>query len=136
MGPRSLDEAARAASSEPGETRSPSQILYPYEVERELASRLRNSSPEERRTLYASVYDELVRRVEAWLPEREAESHAATQLRLIERYLNQNVVFLDVGAGDCTLAVAVAQRVRLVHALEVSPAVVAGALNAIICGCT
>jgi SAM-dependent methyltransferase len=127
MGSGDLDAAARAASSEPGETRSPSQILQHYEVERELASRLRNSSPEERRTLYASAYDELVRRVEARLPEREAEAHAATQLRLIERYLSHDVVFLDVGAGDCALAVAVAERVQLVHALEVSPEVVAGA---------
>jgi SAM-dependent methyltransferase len=127
MARRSLEDAAQAASSEPGETRSPSQILHHYEVERELASRLRNSSPEERRTLYAVVYDELVRRVEARLPEREAGSHAATQLRVIERYLNQDAVFLDVGAGDCVLALAVAERVRFVHALEVSPAVVAGA---------
>jgi SAM-dependent methyltransferase len=122
---KSLDDAARAAAGEPGETRSPAELLHHYQVEKELAARLRHSTREERRALYTSVYDELVRRVDARLSDRDAANHADTQLRLLERYLNHDVVFLDVGAGDCSLALVVAERVHFVHALEVSPAVVA-----------
>jgi len=124
---KNLDNAARAAASEPGETRSPAELLHHYQVEKELAARLRHSTREERRTLYTAVYDELVRRVEARLSDRDAGVHAETQLRLLDRYLNKDVLFLDVGAGDCSLALAVAEQVRFVHAVEVSPAVVADA---------
>jgi hypothetical protein len=41
--------------------------------------------------------------------------------------LDKDVLFLDVGAGDCSLALAVAERVGVVHAVEVSPGVVADA---------
>jgi SAM-dependent methyltransferase len=122
---KNLDDAARAAAKEPGETRSPAELLHHYEVEKELAARLRHSTREERLTLYTGVYDELVRRVAARLSDRDAGLHAETQLQLLNRYLNKDVVFMDVGAGDCSLALAVAERVRFVHAVEVSPAEVA-----------
>ena len=39
--------------------RPPELLRQHYEVERELADRLRHSTREERRTLYGEVYDEL-----------------------------------------------------------------------------
>ncbi len=46
-----------------GEYRSSEQVKEHYEIEKALATRLRESSREERRTLYASLYDELFQRV-------------------------------------------------------------------------
>ena len=42
--------------------RSEAQIREHYEVEKELASRLRNAPKEARGTLYRALYDELFRR--------------------------------------------------------------------------
>ncbi len=45
------------------EPRSPEQIREHYEIEKELANRLRKASKPERRALYSALYDELYRRV-------------------------------------------------------------------------
>ena len=42
-----------------GEYRTPEQLREHYEIEKELATKLRESSHEERRALYASLYEEL-----------------------------------------------------------------------------
>lgn len=46
-----------------GECRTPEQIREHYEIEKLLADRLRHACREERRCLYASLYNELYRRV-------------------------------------------------------------------------
>jgi hypothetical protein len=43
--------------------RTAEQIREHYEIEKQLASRLRMAGKAERRTLYAALYDELYRRV-------------------------------------------------------------------------
>jgi hypothetical protein len=43
--------------------RSPERIRHHYEVEKELASKLRSASREQRRELYSKVYEELWKRV-------------------------------------------------------------------------
>jgi len=48
---------------EGSENRNIRQLREHYEIERELANRLRNASKEERVRLYASSYDELFLRV-------------------------------------------------------------------------
>ena len=47
---------ARGEGSPPG--RDPEALRRHYEVERELADRLRGAAPDERRHLYGAVYDE------------------------------------------------------------------------------
>jgi hypothetical protein len=49
------------AGNRQGRTRA--QLREHYEVERELADALRRAGPHERRSLYATLYDELFRRV-------------------------------------------------------------------------
>ena len=104
-----------------------------YEVEKELATRLREASAEERGALYGEVYDELFRRVPDH-PQlarkgdpavRAAE--VARQLRVLRPFLRPNTTFIELGAGDCSLAFAVAPHVRRVVALDVSAAIVSGA---------
>jgi SAM-dependent methyltransferase len=112
----------------PEERRSAAEIRAHYEIERELAARLRTASRAERRTLYAELYDELLRRVESHpLMQKTGDGGTTTaQLRLIERYLDTNSVFLEIGAGDCALALVLADRVQKVYAIEVSAEIIRG----------
>ena len=104
-----------------------------YEVEKELAARLRDAPPDARRALYREVYDELFRRVPDH-PQLLRRDNAAVraaeverQLRVLRPFLRPESTFLEVGAGDCSLAFAVAAHVRRVVAVDVSSAIVAGA---------
>jgi SAM-dependent methyltransferase len=110
---------------EGNDTRTAAEIRRHYEVERELAARLRNSSREERRTLYGSLYTELVTAHELVLPTPEPAS-VGTQVELIDRYLARETVFLEIGAGDCALSLALAERVKSVYAIEISSAIATG----------
>jgi SAM-dependent methyltransferase len=110
-------------------SRTPERIRRHYEVERELADRLRSAPPNERRQLYARVYDELFRRVPdhpLLAGDTEAERAAAVrrQLRIVAPLLTRSTRFLELGAGDCALSEAVARSVADVVALEVSEEIV------------
>jgi len=109
--------------------RSEAEVREHYRVERELADRLRSAPEAERRALYGKVYDELFRR----LPhhpqlrarsQREARARRSRRvewhLRLLRPALGPRVAFLEVGAGDCALARAVAGHAERVYALDVS----------------
>jgi SAM-dependent methyltransferase len=116
------------ATDFPDETRTASELRTHYEIEKELAARLRDATQAERLTLYPAVYDELFRRVESHpqLVQRGGETVAtALQLRLLERYLHPKAVFLEIGAGDCSLALAIAERVDQVYAIDVSAEITA-----------
>src|SRR5439155_4318070 len=85
--------------------RTADQVREHYEIERELASRLRQCAPQERPRLYASTYDELFRRV-AHHPmllrkvDPEATRRAVrAQFRLIRRFLRPGTYFLEIGPG-------------------------------------
>jgi SAM-dependent methyltransferase len=110
------------------DSRTAAQILEHYRVEKELADRLRQAPPEARGALYATVYDELFRRVPHHPMLRRSESserrHAALdwQLELLSGFLHPDVTFLEVGTGDCALAFEVAKVVKTVYAVDVSEA--------------
>lgn len=113
----------------PGEKRAPGRIRAHYEIERELADRLRAASADERRALYTLAYDELFRRVpdhpQLTRP-RDAgarAAHVGLQLRMLAPYLTPTTTFLEIGAGDCALSIAVAARVRSAIAIDVSETV-------------
>ncbi len=101
------------------------QLRAHYEIERELASRLRNATREERQCLYGVPYDELYRRV-AHHPQLTRKTDATsrnvtpTHLRLLKSFLNPASTFLEVGSGDCSLSLEVVKHVRKVYAIEVS----------------
>lgn len=121
--PTNNPTAARTAS------RSAQQIRAHYDVERDLADRLRAAPADQRRTLYTQLYDELFRRVpdHPQLARKKdpdwQRRQVQEQLELLERFLTPDTVFLELGAGDCSLSLAVAPRVRRVFALDVSPAI-------------
>jgi SAM-dependent methyltransferase len=97
-----------------------------FEIERELADRLRNAPAERRRGLYREVYNELFARVQDHPqntrkadPERQL---AAThwQWQLLSRFIGPKSSYLEVGAGDGHLAITVARRARRAYAVDVS----------------
>jgi SAM-dependent methyltransferase len=109
-----------------GESRTPQQFREHYEIEKELAGRLRNAPREERRHLYSSLYNQMYERVphhpqltRKRSPQESAEA-VATQMRLLRRFLHKDVTFLELGAGDCALALEVARQVKQVYAVDVS----------------
>jgi len=103
-----------------------------YEIEKELAGRLRAASKAERRGLYSQVYDELFRRLGdhpqlVRTAEPEARRHeVALQTRLLEPFLGADTRLLEIGAGDCALSLEVAGRVRQVTAVDASSQIPAG----------
>ncbi len=113
--------------------RTPEQLRHHYEVERRLADRLRRATPEERGRLYSEVYDELFRSVPdhpqlGWKADPDIRStRIEKHLNTIKRFLPKDGTYLEIGAGDCTLASRVAARAGKVYALEVSEEITAAA---------
>jgi SAM-dependent methyltransferase len=107
--------------------RSREQVIEHYQVEKELAARLRSASCDERRSgMYTSVYDELLRRVRHHPllnsvsdPTRSA-GQVAYHVNSLAPFIKPDTVFLEVGAGECALSLALAPRVKHVYALDVS----------------
>lgn len=102
-----------------------------YEVEVELAERLRGSTKQERLSgLYGAIYAERLARIPVHpllvRSEDPVERERATryQLRLLLPFLAPSTVFMEVGPGDAWLARAVAARVRTVYAVDVTNALV------------
>lgn len=116
----------------PTSTRSTEDVEHQYRVEVELADRLRSAPRRERLGLYGAVYDELFRRVptHSQLTRKvsDAEKRAANLLRMasIQRFLRPDTVFLEIGAGDCSMTMEVANNVRKAYALDVSREILSG----------
>ena len=111
-----------------GDLRSEDQLREHYRIERELADRLREASRAERRVLYSLVYEELLQRVPhhplrttardaAYLADRERETDWL--LRFLKRFISLRTRFLEVGAGDCALALKVSDLAEHVVAVDV-----------------
>ncbi len=108
------------------EARSPDQIRQHYLIEKELAVRLRTAPTAERRYLYTEVYDELFRRVPDHpqlalkLDEGLRRRTTAERLELLKSYIKPKSTYLELGPGDCSLAIEMAKQVRRVYAVDVS----------------
>lgn len=117
---------------QPDEPRTPDRLRAHYEVERELADRLRAADRETRARLYAEVYDELYRRVpdhpqlRSKVDARARRAMLEDQIGVLRGFLGPDATFMEIGAGDCALCVALAPSVRRVIAVEVSDEVSKG----------
>ncbi len=106
--------------------RSKERLRAHFDIESELANRLKTADKSARQRLYAELYDELYSRV----PDHPMLAHKSSpqdrqvqvdgEMRLLSRFLNPECVLLEIGAGDCRLSFAAAQQVRQVYGLEVS----------------
>jgi SAM-dependent methyltransferase len=112
--------------------RSRERLAEHYEIERELADRLRHATREERKALYSAVYDELFQRVPDH-PQLTKKGQAMRdeevrfELSMLEPYLGPDRVALEIGAGDGALSRALAARCRSVFALDVSAEILSAA---------
>ena len=97
-----------------------------YEVEKELSNKLRNSNRDERKLIYKSLYNDLFRRVpqHSRLKKNETEEGVKLwiqkQLEIIDGYINRDSVFMEIGPGDCNVALKLAEKVRQVYAVDIS----------------
>lgn len=113
-------------SSTAPDPRTPDRQRAHYDVERELADRLRRASREERMRLYPAVYEELLRRVPDHPLLRRKASAAEMQraaefaVGLLKRFLRPGMTYLEVGPGDCAVAFSVAGTAARVYAVDVS----------------
>ena len=89
-----------------------------FEIERELANRLRTASRQRRRSLYAEVYEELFRRVEMPGNAEAQRAQVGLLLELVEPFVDDRSTFLEIGAGSCDLSLALAERLSRVLAVD------------------
>ena len=110
-------------------SRTPEQLRHHYEVEKELANRLRSASRVDRRKLYGVVYDELYARISDHpllqrksLPPDVAKDlkTVKTQMSFLRGFVNRDVTFLEIGSGSGLISMEVAQIVKNVIAVDVS----------------
>jgi ubiquinone/menaquinone biosynthesis C-methylase UbiE len=113
-------------AKEKSERRSWDQIREHYELEKQLASRLRNAPAEDRTHLYSSLYDELYRslphhpRRTRRLSREDTVRAVAHEMRFLRPFFRSDSVYLEVGPGDCALALEVSRMVTTVYAVDVS----------------
>lgn len=106
--------------------RTDEQLIEHYEIEKKLANKLRNASKEQRRSLYSSLYDELYRLVPHHsqltrkMSSQQQEQAIISNMKLLHRFLDKDISFLEVGPGDCALSFEVAKHVKKVYAVDVS----------------
>jgi len=86
-----------------------------YAIEQELARRLREAP--ETRGLYSAVYDELLQRV-PHLRKHDDGALVPLELKLLEPFLNPGTRFLEIGGGNCALAIALSKRLPRSIAIE------------------
>ncbi len=123
---------ARARTSGSAKSRSDAELEHHYRVEIELAGRLRSAPRAERLGLYGAVYDELYRRVPSHpqltrkVSDAERRAGVVRRIALLNPFIKPDTVFLEIGAGDGSLPIEVAQRARQCYALDVSREILSG----------
>lgn len=98
------------------------QIKIRYQIERELADRLRNASVIERPKLYSSLYDELFQTFPELVSVNESTSleRIRREMKPLRKWLHLDTVFMEIGPGDCKVVIEVAKSVKKVIAIDVS----------------
>src|SRR6266511_2835190 len=110
----------------PPPNRTFEQIKNHYLVEKAIAERLKSSSREERKLIYATMYNDLFRQVpdHPRLTQRNDEQLTRianeTKLALVREFLNPSSVFVEFASGDCRFAMEVAKHVTTVYAIDIS----------------
>lgn len=109
--------------------RPPERLRHHYEVERELAARMRASTREERTELFKTLYTELFERVpdHPRLTRREtaaaSRDNLESQLRLLRPHFpgtGPRPVLIEFAPGDCRLGGAATQYCGKVYGVDIS----------------
>lgn len=108
------------------QARSQAQLRNHYEVERELAARLRSSTREERMALFGQLYAELFHRVPDHPRATRLESdelkrlNVAAQMRLLREHLHADATLVEFAPGNCWLSKEAAKTAKQVIAVDIS----------------
>ena len=107
--------------------RTAEQVREHYEVERRLASELKNASTEERRShLNVFLHEELFRLVphHPLLAKNrtpaEQKTTVARHMRMLNNLLTKDQCFLEIGPGNCALSFEIAKHVKQIYAVDVN----------------
>lgn len=109
-----------------GMVRSRARLEHHFDVERELAKRIRDSDRDSRKKLYTSVYDELFKRVHDHPQLQEKVDPIKRQRRIdwqvshLRTLVPASGNFLEIGPGDCALSIAMSDHAKTVTAVDVS----------------
>lgn len=102
------------------------RLRHHYEVERELAAKLRASNRNGRTELFKTLYSELFERVpdhprltRRVTPE-ESQKKVAGQLKLLRPFLDNKKTLLEFAPGDCRLAFAASEFSEKVIGVDIS----------------
>lgn len=113
--------------------RTPDRLRHHFEVEKELATKLRSSTRSERLQLFETLYAELFERVpdHPRLVRRETPEQSRIkvegQLRLLRPFLRRESTLLEIAPGDCRLAYAAGSLCEKVIGADISDQQSAGA---------
>ena len=109
--------------------RSEDDIRMHYEIEKELSNRLRTARRDERLGMYTALYDEICERVPnipGWneqIPPQALARNIAKKIEFLKKFATSDSTFLELGPGDCSVCLAVAEHVKQVYAVDVSTAI-------------
>ncbi|MCF6311078.1 MAG: methyltransferase domain-containing protein [Verrucomicrobiales bacterium] len=110
----------------PSQSRSPERLRHHYDVERELAAKMRLSSREERTELFKTLYTELYEQI----PDHprftrrdtpaQSKANVEKQFLLISPHLKPAMTFLEMAPGDCRLALEASKHCANVIGVDIS----------------
>lgn len=102
------------------------QLTNHYLVEKSIAERLMKADRERRKQIYATMYDELFRKVpdHPRLHRRGNEELTSktnrSKLGFVKRFIDSSTVFLEYAPGDCRFLVEIAGQVRYAYGLDIA----------------
>lgn len=126
--PPSLRSDFRSIQKLYGDRRPADRLIAHYEVEVELAEKLRRSSRETRNRTYREVYRDLFNKLSDH--PRHTRAHDARRtdvtklVRIVGRFITRKDRVLEIGAGDAALSRNICSRAQSVVAVDVDDALV------------
>jgi ubiquinone/menaquinone biosynthesis C-methylase UbiE len=106
--------------------RTEAQIRHHYEIEKAIADRLKSANREERKAIYAVMYDELFKEVpdHPRLTRRDdpvaVARYTRSKMRLLQPFFSKDKILAEFASGDGNLAVAASEKFGQVYAIDIS----------------
>jgi SAM-dependent methyltransferase len=106
--------------------RSLEQLKNHYLVEKSIAERLMAADRDQRKQIYATMYDELFQKVpdHPRLNRRSDDKLTSrsnrAKLALVKRFVDSSTVFMEYAPGDCRFVTEVAGHVKYAYGLDIS----------------
>lgn len=102
------------------------QLKNHYLVEKEIAERIKKADPEQRKKIFATMYDELFEKVpdHSRLTIRDTasltEKSNQSKYKLLSGLITPEIVFAEFAPGDCKFSLAISSKVKQVYGIDIS----------------